>query len=119
MMMLIAIGSLLLLSAPTASAETRDRVDLTNACKNQYHRQTVYARHVDQKIAGVGYKQTPFGYYCAEWSDQANVSESPSYEFDEREVGDLDVQAYCSKYHAGSHAVGNYDTDRTWDCVSP
>ncbi|MEU1546656.1 hypothetical protein [Nocardia sp. NPDC005745] len=113
-----AIGIGVVVSAPSAAAESRHRVDLTEACKDQYHRQTVYVRHIDQRVAGIGGKATPYGYYCAEWTEQLTVSKDPAYQAQEKEVGDLDVQAYCSKKYPGSRAVGNFDDDRTWDCVS-
>ncbi|MFG1797603.1 hypothetical protein [Nocardia sp. NPDC049149] len=127
------IASFGVLLAPTANAATY-HVNLSEVCKQQYNRQGVKVRHVDDVNAnpavttpgGPGADQvhnskrkTPFGYYCVESVYSKHLgTDGLSGEVTESELGGLDVQAYCTRNHPGTKARGNYDGDKTWDCVS-
>ncbi|MFE1596953.1 hypothetical protein [Nocardia sp. NPDC058705] len=87
----------------TAQAATH-QANLTEACKQQYHNAN---------------RATPCGYYCVETilSRSLGIPSGAEAQVVEQEVGDLNVQIYCDKNYPGSKARGNFDADKTWDCV--
>ncbi|KAF0845300.1 hypothetical protein [Nocardia caishijiensis] len=118
--------------APSVAQAATHRVDLSEACKQQYGKQSVKLRHVDdvqQQVTTPGSRSadeyhnpnraTPYGYYCVETTMSKSLSIPPGIEGQviEQELGDLDVQAYCDRNHPGTTARGNFDADKTWDCV--
>lgn len=118
--------------APPAAQAATHRVNLSEACKQQYGKQSVKLRHVDdvqQQVTTPGTpsadqyhnpnRATPYGYYCVETvlSKSLGVPSGLEAQVTEQELGDLDVQAYCNRNHPGTTARGNFDADKTWDCV--
>ncbi|MFG1770714.1 hypothetical protein ACGFIX_14165 [Nocardia salmonicida] len=130
--MAIGLAAVPPLVIPATAQAATHRANLTEACKQQYNKQSLKLRHIDdvqQQVTLPGKpsadqyhnpnRATPYGYYCVETilSRSLGIPSGAEAQVVEQEVGDLNVQIYCDKNYPGSKARGNFDADKTWDCV--
>lgn len=111
--LLVGGASLSVAAAPVASAEQRV-ADLTQVCKENY-------KQPRARVGQVAFKLDPYSFYCylEQTSGSVGVPIGVSMSSTEQDLGDLDVQKYCSKHWPGSKANGRmFGPQPYWTCDS-